>query len=83
MEDKVLTEVNGEELFDIMCAFAEIEHNVRDFLIVLNALKDHYDIERLKDAYANTNVVIGYLTHLQDEFEKTISRMDEILLRNK
>ena len=75
MDNKVMITVDEEELFDIMCDYAEIEHKLHYFLIVLNALKDHYDGEMMKDVYANLMVIIGYLT-----FQLNINRMLYIII---
>ena len=81
MENRLMITVDEDEIFDIMCDFGVVEDNLRNFLIVLNALKDHYDAEGMQDLYANTSVIIGYLTLIQTEFAKTITRTDEFLLK--
>ena len=83
MDNKVMITIDDDELFDIMCQFGEVEYKLSNFLIVLNTLKDHYDAEGMQDLYANTSVIIGYLTLIQTEFAKTISRTDEFLLKQK
>ena len=81
MENRLMITVDEDELFDIMCDYAGIEHEIDNFLIVLNALKDHYDADDLNPMYANLSVIIGYLEVIQTEFAKTISRTDEFLLK--
>ena len=81
-ENRLMITVDEEELFDIMCDYAEIEHKLHYFLIVLNALKDHYDGE-MKDVYANLMVITGYLTAIQTDLKKTMTRTDEFLLGKK
>jgi len=83
MENRLMITVDEEELFDIMCDYAEIEHKLHYFLIVLNALKDHYDGEMMNDVYENLMVIIGYLTAIQMDFKKTMTRTDEFLLKKK
>lgn len=73
--------LDEEKLFDIMCDYAGISLKLDHFLIVLNALKEHYDAEMKKDMYANLSVIVGYLELLQAEFAKTITRTDEFLLK--
>lgn len=83
MDNKVMITIDDDELFDIMCQFGEVEYKLSNFLIVLNTLKDHYDAEGMQDLYATTSVIIGYLTLIQTEFAKTITRTDEFLLKQK
>ena len=82
MNENVKITVDENELFDIMCDFGEVENKLRNFLIVLNALKDHYEEGMLNDMYATLSITTGYLEIILREFAKTISRTDEILLKN-
>ena len=83
MANGLMITVDEDELFDLMCTYGAVEDKLRNFLIVLIALKDHYDDGTLNDMYATLSMIIGYLEVIQTEFAKTISRTDEFLLKQK
>lgn len=83
MANGLMITVDEDELFDLMCTYGAVEDKLRNFLLVLNALKDHYDDGTLNDMYATLSMIIGYLEVIQTEFAKTISRTDEFLLKQK
>ena len=83
MANGLMITVDDDELFDLMCTYGAVEDKLRNFLIVLNALKDHYDDGTLNDMYATLSMIIGYLEVIQTEFAKTITRTDEFLLKQK
>lgn len=83
MANGLMITVDDDELFDLMCTYGAVEDKLRNFLLVLNALKDHYDDGTLNDMYATLSMIIGYLEVIQTEFAKTISRTDEFLLKQK
>ena len=80
MENKSMITVDEDELFDIMCTYGAVEDKLRNFLLVLNALKDHYDDGTINDMYATLSMIVGYLELLQTEFAKTITKTDELLI---
>ena len=81
MEERLMITVDEEKFFDIMCDYSDIALKLDNFLIVLKALKEHYDAEMKNEMYANLSVIVGYLELLQAEFAKTITRTDEFLLK--
>ena len=83
MANGLMITVDEDELFDLMCTYGAVEDKLRNFLIVLNALKDHYDDGTLNDMYTTLSMIICYLEVIQTEFAKTITRTDEFLLGKK
>ena len=83
MANGLMITVDEDELFDLMCTYGAVEDKLRNFLLVLNALKEHHDDGTLNDMYATLSMIIGYLEVIQTEFAKTISRTDEFLLKQK
>ena len=83
MANGLMITVDEDELFDLMCTYGAVEDKLRNFLLVLNALKDHYDDGTLNDMYASLSMIFGYLEVIQTEFAKTITRTDEFLLKQK
>lgn len=81
MGNKLMITISEDELFDLMCEFGEVEYKLSNFLIVLEALKDHYDEEKKRELYANISMVIGFLTHVQEEFSRVIIKTDEFMLK--
>ena len=81
MEDRVMIQVDKEELYNIVCDYGTVESKLNNLLIVLNALRIHYEAEMQNTMEANVSVIIEYLTMLQEDLVSMITRTDKLLLR--
>ena len=81
MEDRVMIQVDKEELYNIVCDYGTVESKLNNLLIVLNALRTHYEAEMQNTMEANVSVIIEYLTMIQEDLVSMITRTDKLLLR--
>ena len=78
MEDKSIMTIDKEALEEIFYDLGVIENNMANFLLIVEALRLHFEDEMLNDKYAILCLVKSQLTIFHSEIYKLLGDADEL-----
>lgn len=73
--------LNEEELFNLFCEFGALENKLANFLLIIEALQEHYEDGMLNEKYAILTLVKSQLIMMHDEIYSTLKEADTLLLK--
>ena len=67
-----------DRFYDAMIDVVEVEKKMNNFLVVLHALEEQYNVVEMKETYAVINVITLQVQMLQEELAKVLEGVNNI-----
>ena len=83
MDDKSTITLNKDGLEKILYEFGVLENEMANFLLIIDALREHFEQEMLNDNYAVLSLVKNQLMMFHDKLYKLLGNTDDLMLNRR